>query len=221
MGYSILYVEDEINVSKNYSLWLETFFDKLYTAKDGLEAWEIYLEKKPDFLLVDICIPKINGLELIKKVRERNTEIPIVVLSAYSDKEKLLEAIKLNLVAYLVKPVNRFKFKETISTVLGLLNDNSHITFDSGFYWDIKKKRLFKEDHKIDLISSEIELVELLGNNKSLYFTSEEIYTHLWDDKNKDASAGSVRNLINKLRKKTYPTFIQNSYGRGYFIDRK
>lgn len=71
-NYSILYAEDDINVRKNYVVFLESYFDRIYEAGgDGKEALKMYKDKKPDILLVDITMPEMNGLELTKK-NQRN-----------------------------------------------------------------------------------------------------------------------------------------------------
>jgi CheY-like chemotaxis protein len=72
-NYSILYAEDNKNVRENYVLYLENYFDYIYEANDGLEAFDIYRDKKPNVLLLDINMPNMNGLELAKKIRENDT----------------------------------------------------------------------------------------------------------------------------------------------------
>lgn len=68
-SYSVLYAEDDESVRKNYVLYLEKYFDKIYEASDGLEALNLYKDKKPNILLLDITMPQLNGLEVIRKIR--------------------------------------------------------------------------------------------------------------------------------------------------------
>ena len=105
--YTILYAEDEDGVRKNIAKSLRYKCKNVIEAVDGEEAYNLYKEKKPDIIITDIQMPKMNGLELIKKIREIDTTIPIVVLSAHTEKEKLLQAIKFNLIDYVVKPISR------------------------------------------------------------------------------------------------------------------
>ncbi len=108
----------------------------------------MYKDKKPDILLVDITMPEMNGLELTKKIRETDEITPIIVLSAHSHKEFLFEAIKLNLVDYLIKPVNRNEFKSLIESTIEKISNNQlddedeRVIVSKTCYWD-KKTRLF------------------------------------------------------------------------------
>ncbi len=216
---SILYVEDEIEVRNNYCFFLQEVFDEVYEATDGEEAWELFLEHRPKMLLVDISIPKLNGLDLIKRIRDENPNIPITILSAHSDKENLLSAIKLNLVDYLVKPVSRSAFKQAVLEMINRLTEDNRIHLCENYYWDLSTSRLFCDTEIILLTKSEEALLELLTNNKNRIFKDYEIYSHIWDAYEKEYNSGSVRNLVNKLRKRTSQEIIQNIYGRGYCLN--
>ncbi len=170
-NYSILYAEDNKDVRENYVLYLENYFDYIYEANDGLEAFDIYRDKKPNVLLLDINMPNMNGLELAKKIRENDSNIPIVILSAHSDKEFLFEAIKLNLVEYLTKPVDRNKFKSVLENSIKKVKENApnnqFIHFAKTTYWDCSKRLFFHKNKMIDLTRNERILFELLLNNKN------------------------------------------------------
>lgn len=124
-SYSILYAEDDKEVRKNYVIYLESYFDKIYEADNGKDALIIYKDRKPDILLLDISMPLMNGIDTIKRIREVDNTTPIIILSAHSDKEFLFDAIKLNLVDYLVKPINRSEFKLIIEKTLENLESNT------------------------------------------------------------------------------------------------
>ena len=80
----ILYVEDEDNIRENAVFYLKRLFDIVFEAKDAFEALEIIEQKNPHIIITDINMPKLNGLELIKNIRKKDSKIAIIVLSAYT-----------------------------------------------------------------------------------------------------------------------------------------
>ncbi len=106
----VLYVEDNPHTREATVGLFQNFFETLFIASDGEEALEMFQTKKVDLIFTDICIPCLNGIELIKRIREEDGAIPIVVLSAYNDSKYLVEAISLNVDGYIIKPINLTKF---------------------------------------------------------------------------------------------------------------
>ncbi len=221
-NYSVLYAEDDENVRKNYVLYLENFFDKIYEADNGLDALNLYKDKKPDILLLDITMPELNGLEVIRKIRELDNTTPIIVLSAHSHKEYLFEAIKLNLVDYLIKPINRNEFKEVIENSIKRLEDESlsedtKVVINNKCYWDSRSRILFFKDKIVDLTKNERILFELMLNKKNQIVKPTEISSYVWNTKN-DVNDASIRNLVKRLRKKLPVDIIDSIYGSGYIL---
>lgn len=101
----LLYVEDEDAIVKVMTRLLEDNVSELYIAKDGSKALELYETHKPDIILADINIPKLNGLDLISKIRETDSNVRVILLTAYSDKDFLIKAADLKLTKYLIKPI--------------------------------------------------------------------------------------------------------------------
>ena len=91
----ILYAEDNEKIRESYALVLKRYFKEVIEACDGKEALELYRSHKPDIVLTDINMPELDGLELIRIIREDDKTTKIIVLSAYSDQEKLMKAISL------------------------------------------------------------------------------------------------------------------------------
>lgn len=222
-SYSVLYAEDDENVRKNYVLYLEKYFDKIYEASDGLEALNLYKDKKPNILLLDITMPQLNGLEVIKKIREVDQTTPIIVLSAHSHKEYLFEAIKLNLVDYLIKPINRNEFKEVIENSFERLKNNTvehedKVIINNKCYWDARSRILFFKERIVDLTKNERILFELLLNKKNQIVKPVEISSYVWNTEN-DINDASIRNLVKRLRKKLPVDIIDSIYGSGYILN--
>lgn len=104
---TILYVEDEEILREEITSLLSGFFEKVYVASNGEEALKIYEEhtSEIDILFTDINLPKMNGMELIAKIRENNSELPILVCTAFNDAEILIKAIRLAVNDYIIKPI--------------------------------------------------------------------------------------------------------------------
>ncbi len=106
---NLLYVEDEEVTRNLLSKRLVRMVNELYVAQDGEEGFEKYLEFKPDLILTDVTMPKLDGIAMSKKIREVDAEIPIIVLSAHSESSSLLDAIENGITGYLLKPINKDK----------------------------------------------------------------------------------------------------------------
>ena len=117
-NHTVLYVEDEDRDRNNIAQYLRYRYKDVIEATNGTDAYGLFENNDIDFIITDINMPKMDGLELIRKIRQIDVNIPIIVLSAYSDKDKLMQAMKLNLVDYLVKPVSRLNLKQAIDNAL-------------------------------------------------------------------------------------------------------
>ncbi|EDP73515.1 response regulator [Hydrogenivirga sp. 128-5-R1-1] len=114
----VLYVEDSPEVRQSTLLLLKEFFDNIITASNGKEGLELYEKGKPDLIITDINMPEMSGIEMIKELRKKDKDIPIIITSAHSELEFLLESIKLGVDGYILKPVDLNQFINTISKVV-------------------------------------------------------------------------------------------------------
>lgn len=114
---SLLIVEDEKNLAKLLKDALLEFFQKTNVAYDGEEGLMFYEALEPDIVITDIMIPKLSGLEMAKKIKEINPNQHIIILSAYSDTQKLLNAIDVGVVKYFIKPFDPDELLEYISSI--------------------------------------------------------------------------------------------------------
>ncbi len=219
--YDILYVEDEPDIQANISEYLRYYFKKVYLAKDGQKALQCYKRHKPRVLLLDINIPSIDGLTLATKIREIDQEIRILMLTAYTEKEKLLAATELKLTKYLIKPVEPKYFKDALLLLAKELTniDNRFQKIAKECIWDIKNKTLIVQQSQIPLTAKEQKLLELLiaKIGKSVHYT--DIMVAVWEESlDKEISIDSVKNLVSKLRKKLPGCNIVSVYGVGYML---
>lgn len=213
----ILFVEDEDNIRINATSYLKRLFDEVYEAKDAFEAFEIIEYKKPHIIITDINMPKINGLEMIKKIREKDLDTNIIVLSAFTQTNYLLEAVELGLVKYLVKPIRHETIYLFNSMCKKIKNDNSNIKyFSKDCYFDMLNKILIKEEINIKLTNKESDFLTLLCQNSNSLVTYDTIASVIWNDSFMTEDA--LRTVARKLRKKLPQNCLENFSKVGYKI---
>ncbi len=224
---TLLYAEDDPQSRKNYAFVLEEYFSEVYLAEDGREALDLYHEKKPDVLLLDISMPFINGLDVAKFVRATNKDIPIIMLTAHADQEKLLTAIPLGLSTYLLKPINDKSLIETVLKVISEIQSRNIVSIRENLWWNKTNFNLFYNDENIKLTKKEHKLITLLINSIGEYFTHDTLIIQIWDDEIPDASHDNkLHQLVYRLNKKINAVthsdtqLIENTYTLGYRIDR-
>lgn len=215
---TLLYVDDEDSVRANAVEYFGRIFGRVIEAKDGIEAFAVYAESRPDVVVTDIKMPKQNGLEFVKNVRKFDKKTPIVVLTAFTDTAYLMEAVELQLIKYIVKPMS----EEKISTMLRLIaealtTDNSHIYhLADRITYDSFSKSLFLDETPVKLTKSELLLLDLLVRNSHRSVAYREIENFIWSDD--VMSIGALRSLVRALRKKLPIDIIENISGVGYKI---
>jgi two-component system response regulator VanR len=215
----ILYVEDDEIARENGVEYLENFFETIYEASDAIIALQLYEKYKPDIIITDIQMPKLNGLEFVKRIRQKDKKTQIIVITAFCDREYLLKAIELQLVKYLVKPVREKEFEEALLLCIDSLKDDCSniVKLDESTYFDLFNKNLVINDEVVKLRAKEILFLELLIKNKNRYVTYEEIENFVWFDSvmSKDALKTLVKNIKTKIPKDK----ILNLTNSGYKID--
>lgn len=212
---NMIFLEDDLIIRSNYVDYLKKNFENVYEASDGIEALNIYKSKEIDFILADIEMQGINGIDFIKEVRKSNKEIKIVIMSAYDNKDYLMEAIKLNLLDYLVKPVSRLSFQNIISNVLNELKNKEIVFLKNNYIWDKRNKKLFFEKEEIILTKNELLLFEEFCNDNERVFTFIEISNLIYPTE--EYNINKIRMLIKRLRKKlNYTNTLENVHNIGY-----
>lgn len=217
--YSLVYAEDDELIREGYLKFLNHHFTKVYGAKNGQEALELYEHCSPDIMILDINMPLLDGLKVAKKIRQKDAKIKILMLTAYSDKGKLLEAIELNLCKYLIKPVSTFEFREALEKVVKQIKDIDDDTYvlNEKFVWNRTKKAIYKNGEEIYLTKKEMLLLELFFSNPSKIQSNIDILNHVWDeDISEEFSTSKLRSLFSKLRNKLGESIFQSIYAVGY-----
>jgi len=221
-NFKILYVEDDLKVQKNMQEYLSAIFKEVLVASNGKEGLQIYKQEAPDVALLDIDLPILDGLSLAKEIRANNIDIPIVMLTAFTDKDKLLKAVELRLLKYLVKPIDIVEFKETLAQIANDLERTAKniIPLGENCKWHKDKNELYINSLKQELSNKEQKLLKLLIENRKNSVSFETIMVNVWENSfERDISFGSVKNLVSGLRKKLPKGCIKSIYGVGYKVN--
>ena len=218
----MLYAEDDIDVLQDTIFLLGSEFPFISSVQDGEKALEYYYNNKPDVMLLDINLPLMSGLEVASKIRDNDDETAIIIISAYSDRDKLLSALNLNVTAYIVKPFDINEIKNIINKIIEKKFKKYEIILDNDFRFNIENENLFHKQTQISLTKNEIELMNILYNNQQKIFSIEELTSEFFKDSLQKGTTNNTTQLISRFKKKVLTEskvdkfFIENIYGLGY-----
>ena len=214
----ILLVEDDLNLSTVLADYLQSKEYQVTTAANGQEAWELLSNKHFDIMLTDISMPKKNGWQLMKSVRESGMLIPIIVLSAKTDREDIIRGYQLGCDDYLTKPFSMDILICKIEAILRryrMANQSDEMEFDlNGLHFDAVRQTLGDKR----LSSRENELLLMLCQNMDKTVERSRILMTLWGS-DTYFNARSLSVYVNHLRNyigKDSPVKIYSVHGKGY-----
>lgn len=219
-NFFALAVDDDMDSLEGIVEYLQVGFDTVLGVGSINEAKEIIKNSRVDIVFSDIRMPDGNGFMLIEWIKENRLDIPVVLISAYDDKEELFRAIRLGVVDYVVKPLSSEKLKTMLDLCYNRLKNSENIIYLSeGFYWNVKNSTLSKDNKLIKLTLSETKFFELMLQQPERAVSSEEIFYFVYGHSGKEYNSKSIRNLIYKLRKKLDDKLISNMYGGKYRVN--
>ncbi len=225
-GLSLLIAEDYAPLRNELEEVMSDFFDKVIATSNGAEALTHYYDyyqihkKGFDLVISDIQMPSMDGINLTKSIRKLDKNQQIIILSAHTDREYLLELINLGVSQFIVKPIDYDELLLMLSKIISHKNnsdsDNNRIIIDlgNGFMWDKTNLLLTKDNENVELTRHELYLLQLLVNSKRV-ISNEDIIEDFYNN-NINISDNSIRNLVFKLRKKLPDDTISSIYGMGY-----
>ena len=218
-SFKLLYIEDDKDIQEIYLNLLQEYVGEIHCANDGEEGYQKYLEIKPDIILLDINMPKIDGLTLAKKIREIDKDVKIIITTSYSEREKLLQAIELYLIKYIIKPIEPDILKDAMTKAITEIEKEQGklFYFDTITTWNTTTQQLIENGTEIRLTKNERRFLMLISSNPSKVYTFFEIFDYLsYDDFDKEYDANQIRALVKLVRKKVPKDAIINIYGEGY-----
>ena len=218
----ILVVEDEINLN---NLITEKLTDNHYgvdSCFNGKEALEYVSMVDYDVIILDVMIPKIDGFEVLKKIRSNNNKTPVILLTAKSSIEDRVKGLDYGANDYLVKP---FAFDELLARIRVMLRGSSenvnNIFTLSDLTLDCNSRKVKRNGDSIKLSAREFALLEYMVRNKGKVLTRDKIEEHIW---NYDYESGTnvidvyVRYLRKKIDDNYTPKLLHTIRGVGYVL---
>jgi DNA-binding response OmpR family regulator len=211
--FSILYVEDEEGIRVRLMNALGYYFSNVWGACDGEEGYALFKQHLPQIVLSDIHMHGGGGIALVKKLREEGHDVTIVMLSAYSREEYLLELINLKIDHFIVKPANAQRLLEGIIQALG---DKivGQITLGAELFFSPHERKVFYKETVITLSRREKEFLSLLHLNGRAITTYAMIEDLIWEGK--FMSMEALKTFVKELRKKVTVEFLDNVPQEGY-----
>lgn len=237
----LLLIEDDAEISEMLESYLVSQGFEIYAAFDGIQAVQMFQERAYDLILLDLMIPRLSGMEVMKKIRQTST-VPIIIMSAKdTDSDKSL-GLGLGADDYITKPLSVTELLARIRANIrrstqyaGNSNENGNQTMaDSGkteaqqhvevgdLLLDLQDFTLKRKGELIMLTAREFEILKLLMSNPKKVYTKEQLFTMVWkDDYYGDENVVNVQ--ISRLRNKIEedprnPRYLLTVWGIGYKI---
>lgn len=217
----ILLVEDEKNVAAFIKKGLEEEFYSVDIAEDGSEGLLMARSNDYDLIILDIMLPGMNGVELCKKIREKDRRVPILMLTAVDSVESKVQGLESGADDYLTKP---FAFSELLARIKALLrrvpDTLSELTIDD-LRMELLSRRVFRGSREITLTPKEFSLLEYLLRNSGRVLSRTQIIENVWGY-NFDPGSNVVDVHIKFLREKidsgSEKKLIHTIRGAGYIL---
>lgn len=217
---SILIVEDDEITLSNLEDTLKVFFHTVYYAKDGEEALKTYKSHKSniDILILDIELPKLSGIEVVKQIRKEDLIISIIFLTNFEKIEYLKASIKLNLIDYVIKPLSLDKLFKIMEEAINYLKQNNriHCKITDKIKYNFLNKTIEKDQIEYRLSTTESLCLELFIKNRTKVVTNQMIEHELCEYY--EDNVNFIKNLIYKIRGKLGKDTILNIKNTGYVL---
>lgn len=228
--YHILVVDDDKEIVDSISIFLQNDGYYVIKAYDGMEAMERLNDNEVHLILLDVMMPKIDGIKALLKIREKRN-IPVILVSAKSEDTDKIIGLNMGADDYITKPYNplellaRVKSQLRRYTTLGNTDQkNGNVIQVGSLRLDTDKKELTVDEEAIKLTPIEYKIVELFMNNLGRVFSIDEIYEKVWNEPSFNADnvvAVHIRRIREKIEiNPKEPKYLKVVWGIGYKIDK-
>ena len=231
MGECVLVVDDDREIVKAISILLEGEGYEVLKAYDGLQALDILASRQVRLVLMDVMMPRLDGLSAVLRIREKQN-IPIIVLSAKSEDTDKVLGLSMGADDYVAKPYNpqelaaRVKSHLRRYTCLGDINAGSRADEikNGRLVYRTQERVLYADGEPVKLTATETRIVDLFMRNPGRIFPAEEIYRRVWEEE-AFSSENTVMVHIRRIREKLElnpkePEYIKVVWGIGYKMEK-
>ncbi|MBS4872374.1 MAG: response regulator transcription factor [Peptoniphilus sp. oral taxon 375] len=221
----LLVVEDEVTLCKTIAKGLHLSGYEVDQAYDGLSALDKVLTETYDLVLLDLSLPKMDGMDLLSHFRERDQTTPVLILSARSQIEDKVQGLDQGANDYLTKP---FSFDELEARVRSLtrrkFKQEDPLLVCGDLSFDTLSRTAKAKGQVLKLTRKEAGILEYLLLHQGSIVSQEDLISHIWDE-NVDPFSNSIRVHMSSLRKKIRQVLqtdpIRNKIGQGYVLEEK
>lgn len=223
----LLIVDDEPLIVKGLRYALEQEDYSIVTAYDGKEALEMFEKENPDLILLDVMLPRVDGLEVCRIIRE-TSDVPIIMLTAKGEDMNKIMGLEYGADDYISKPFNILEVKARIKSLFRRITAvqlQGEMTSYKDIKVDVQKRYVTVKGEPVQLTAKEFDILYLLMSHPGVVYKREELLSTIWNNK----FAGDARTVdvhIRRLRKKLEenpdePEYIFTRWGVGYFFAEK
>jgi DNA-binding response OmpR family regulator len=217
----LLLLEDDPDYRITIKEYLESLNYNVDDFEDGEEALSAIWENHYHLLILDIRVPKLNGYELVKCLKEQGNNTPVIYITSLTDINNLSLGYELGCNDYIKKPFSPKELKYRVEQLIKLYyaHNEKHIRISSLAYYDITSESLYCNNALVALTKKEHQVVFCLLSNENQFVSVEKLREEVWEDR--FICETDIRVCIKKIRDKTYKDFIINQRGIGYKIARE
>lgn len=221
----ILIVEDEKELNESLVEGLTLKGYAVDSCEDGLIADEMIYCTEYDLIILDLNLPNLDGITLLKNIRNYNKTVNIIILTAKIEVEDKVLGLNCGANDYLTKPFHFAELNARISSLLRRKTIQNDLELNcNGVIFNLNSRKVFINDVEIELTNKETALLEYFMLNKNCMVTVQQLIEHVWDSSVDDFS-NSVRVHLSALRRKLKSKLgvdpIRNQIGKGYIMDEK
>ena len=225
---NILVADDDREIVESISIFLKGEGYSVFKAYDGLEALDILFENEVHLMILDIMMPRLDGIKTLMKLRE-SRNIPVILLSAKSEDADNILGLAAGADDYVTKPFNpselmaRVKSQLRRYTTLGSIEKKKERIVIGGMCINTENRTVSVDGDDVRLTPIEYKILELLAKNRKRVFSADEIYRKVWGEENivgDKTIAVHVRHIREKIEiNPKEPQYIKVVWGIGYKID--
>lgn len=226
---TVLVVEDEANIVTILTVNLEKEGYRVLSAYDGQAGLDLARQEKPDLILLDLMLPKMNGFEVCRTLRDAGDTVPILMLTAREEESDKVKGLELGADDYITKP---FSMRELLARVKSNIRrvdmpprpgDSANLVALGRLRLDNETATAYKDGVALELSQREYELISFLAAHPDKVFSREALMEHVW---NYEGYVGDVRGVdvaVRRLREKleddpSDPRFVVTRRGLGYYF---
>ena len=230
-SYNVLVVEDEKEIADGIAIYLKNQGYNVFKGSNGIEGLEIIDKENIHLAIIDIMMPKMDGIAMVMKLREKY-EFPVIMLSAKSEEMDKIMGLNVGADDYVTKPFNPMELLARVNSqlrryskylsVIDNKENNTNSFIIGGLELNADTKSVTLDGENVKMTPIEFKILQFLMKNKGRVFSAEEIYEAVWNEHavNTDTVMVHIRNIREKIEINVKnPRYIKVIWGVGYKIE--